>query len=143
MRSTDDVIKAVLQEAPGVVQALSDAHGAAWVGTDRVTLELCRVRIAQLLCNVDEYASELDPALVGAISAWPRSEVLTAGQHACLAFAEEFVIDVASLADAAAAAVVAELGEQGFADFVNALLVIEQRQRMRLAWARLFPDVAA
>ncbi len=143
MRSTAAVIDVVLREAPGVAQALSDAHDAAWAGTDRVTLELCRLRIAGLLGNVEESVSELDPALVAAIGAWPPSPRLTAGQHACLAFAEEFVIDVASLSDATASAVVVEIGDQGFVDFVNALLVIEQRQRMRLAWARLFPEVVA
>jgi hypothetical protein len=141
MRATADVIEGVLHEAPGVARALSDAHDAAWAGTDRVTLELCRLRITHLLGNVEESESELDPELAAAVGVWPPSPVLTTAQHACLAFAEEFVIDVASLSDGTAAAVVAEIGEQGFADFVNALLVIEQRQRMRLAWARLFPEV--
>jgi hypothetical protein len=33
-----------------------------------------------------------------------------------------------------------ELGEQGLVDFVSALLVIEQRQRLRLTWAQLFTE---
>ena len=37
-------------------------------------------------------------------------------------------------------AISAELGEQGLADFVSALLVIEQRLRLRLAWGQLFGE---
>ena len=59
-----------------------------------------------------------------------------------MAFTEQFVIDVAGLDDATCAAVRDELGEQGLVDFVNALLVVEQRQRLRLVWAQLFGDAA-
>ena len=52
------------------------------------------------------------------------------------------MIDVASLDDATAGAVRDELGEEGLVDFVNALLVVEQRQRLRLIWERLFGDVS-
>ena len=47
------------------------------------------------------------------------------------------MIDVASLDDATAIAVVDQLGDEGFANFANALLVAEQRQRLRLIWDRL------
>ncbi len=36
-----------------------------------------------------------------------------------------------------------QLGEQGLVDFVNALLVVEQRQRLRLVWRQLFGEAAA
>lgn len=141
MRSTTDVIDAVLADTPHVAQVLADMHEAALAATDPVILELCRLRVAQLLGNGDDFASDLDPALVDAVPQWFDSPVLEPAQRACLAFTEEFVIDVASLTDGTAAAVVAAIGEQGYADFVNALLVIEQRQRLRLAWGRLFPEV--
>jgi hypothetical protein len=141
MRSTASVIGTVLCDTPDIAQVLEDAHEAAWARFDRTTLELCRLRIATLLGNVGEAETDLDPAIVAAANDWPPSSLLTGAQHACLAFTDEFVIDVASLSDSTAAAVVAEISEQGFADFVNALLVVEQRQRMRLAWSRLFPEV--
>jgi hypothetical protein len=143
MRSTTEIIETVLGERPHVMAALDAAHAAANDATDPVILEMCRVRVATLLGNTDELVTELAADLLGAIPFWPSSPLLTQAQRVCLAFAEEFVIDVASLSDATAKAVVDELGEQGYADFVNALLVIEQRQRMRLAWQRLFPEVAA
>ena len=42
-----------------------------------------------------------------------------------------------SLDDATANAVVDQLGAEGFGNFANALLVAEQRQRLRLIWDRL------
>ncbi len=138
---TTELIDRVLVDAPHIAKILEEAHQAAWGVTDPVMLELCRVRVARLLGNESELSSDLDPALVAATHEWPPSPLLSASQRACLAFTEEFVIDVANLHDETAAAVVSELGDQGFADFVNALLVIEQRQRMRLIWTRLFPEV--
>jgi alkylhydroperoxidase family enzyme len=143
MRSTTEIIEVVLGDQPNVIAALNDAHSAARAAVDSETLELCRLRVAMLLGNTDELATELPDDLVAAIPLWPSSTRLTSAQRACLGFTEEFVIDVASLSDATAQAVVSELGDQGYADFVNALLVFEQRQRMRLAWQRLFPEVAA
>jgi hypothetical protein len=142
MRSTSDIIDTVLGGHDAVTGALRDAHSAAVEAVDPVVLEMCRVRIAMLLGNQDELASSLDDELVSEVPMWPSSNRLSAAQRACLAFTEEFVIDVASLSDQVAGAVIGELGEQGFADFVNGLLVIEQRQRMRLAWQRLFPEVS-
>ena len=55
-------------------------------------------------------------------------------ERACLGFCEQFFIDVANVTTKETEAIDAELGVQGLADFVNALLVIEQRLRLRLAW---------
>jgi hypothetical protein len=57
-----------------------------------------------------------------------------------LAFCEQFFIDVANVTTAETEAISAELGVQGLADFVSALLVIEQRLRLRLAWDQLFGE---
>ena len=61
-------------------------------------------------------------------------------ERACLAFCEQFFIDVANVTTNETEAISAELGVQGLADFVSALLVIEQRQRLRLAWGQLFGE---
>lgn len=44
--------------------------------------------------------------------------------------------------DATVAAVHEHLGEQGLVDFVSAVLVVEQRQRLRLTWELLFGAAA-
>ncbi len=50
------------------------------------------------------------------------------------AFTEQYIIDVSSLTDAQAADLCAHLGDEGFVTFVNALLVIEQRMTLELAF---------
>ncbi len=117
---------------------------------DPLLLELCRLRIASLLGCPAELASRtpaavaagLDEARVVVLSQWPTSPLFGSRERACLAFAEQFVIDVAGLDDATAGAVRDALGEEGLVDFVNALLVVEQRQRLRLIWEQLFGDVS-
>jgi alkylhydroperoxidase family enzyme len=132
----------VLRTQPKVLDALSAAHEAAWAAVDPDLLDLCRVRIAMLLGHDHEAVSDcLDPSLVEALPAWTSSPRFTPKQRACLAFTEQFVIDVAALDDADVAAVTAELGPDGLSNFVEALLVVEQRQRLSLAWSRLFPEV--
>jgi alkylhydroperoxidase family enzyme len=119
---------------------------AVWEGTDPITLEFCRLRMAMLLGSADELtyrtpravAAGLDEAQVGELADWPRSPRFTATQRACLAFCEQFVIDVANLDDATAAAVRSPLGDGDFVTFVHALKVVEQRIRLTLAWDQLF-----
>lgn len=144
--STDDVLDHVLTaRGDGFVDVRHDmaaAYEAAWQATSPRLLELCRVRIAGLLGATAEAAARtpgtgVDPEVLDAVAAWPNDDRFDAADRACLAFTEHFVIDVASLADDTAAAVREHLGDQGLQDFTSALLVIEQRIRLRLAWDRL------
>ncbi len=149
-RPTDEVIASVLDGHPEVSSSLDAAFEAAWDSVDPILLELCRLRIAMLLGCPAELAARtpaavaagLDESLVGELSRWPMSPLYGPIERACLAFAEQFVIDVAGLDDAIAGAVRDQLGEQGLVDFVNALLVVEQRQRLRLIWQQLFGDAS-
>lgn len=98
--------------------------------------------MGSLLGSQAQEGSELDTETVTALPRWPSSELFTDAERVCLAFTEQFVIDVATLDDPTALAVVEALGAQGFADFVSALLVVEQRQRLQLIWQQLFTEVA-
>lgn len=143
--TTDDVIGAVLAAHPDVATHLGEANTAAWDAVDPVLLELCRVRVAMLLgCETERAArtpaataAGLDEATIAELAQWPTSARYGPRERACLAFTEHFVIDVATLSDDLAADVAAHLGHQGLRDFVSALLVVEQRQRLRLAWERV------
>jgi hypothetical protein len=146
--TTDVVIAVTLEEHPDVAASLAEAHVAAWEVVDPVLLELCRLRLAQLFGDTAEFAART-PAAVAAglgestileLSAWPRSPRFGARERACLGFCEQFFVDVANVTTAETDAISAELGVQGLADFVSALLVIEQRLRLRLAWEQLFGD---
>jgi alkylhydroperoxidase family enzyme len=142
---TNDVLTAVLRQNPDIAGCLDDVHRAAWAVVDPVLLELCRLRIAQLLgCEREQeartpeaLAGGLDEATIADLRAWPTSSRFGPRERACLAFCEQFVIDVANLSDDLARALSDEVGPAAFVDFVNALLVVEQRQRLRLAWERL------
>jgi alkylhydroperoxidase family enzyme len=147
-RTTDAVLDTVLADRRDVRDALAAAWDAAWACVDPVLLELCRLRIAMLLGCADEKEVRtpiavdggLDDATVAVLARWPYDERFGRRERACLAFTEQFVIDVAGLDDTTALAVRDELGSDGLADFVNALLVVEQRQRLRQTWAHLFED---
>jgi alkylhydroperoxidase family enzyme len=144
-RDTTAVLTSGLRRHPDIAERLDDLHHAAWAVVDPVPLELCRLRIAQLLgCEPEQHArtpealaAGLDEATIADLRGWPTSSRFGPRERACLAFCEQFVIDVANLTDDLARAVSDELGPAAFADFVNALLIVEQRQRLRLAWERL------
>jgi alkylhydroperoxidase family enzyme len=143
--STAAVLDAVLAGVPDVARYLHEADTAAWDAVDPVLLELCRLRVAMLLGCQPELAARtpaavdagLDETTVAELSRWPTSPRFGARERACLAFTEQFVIDVATLSDDLADAVRDQLGPTGLMDFTNALLVVEQRQRLRLAWEQL------
>lgn len=140
-RTTDAVLAAVLRDRPAVYAHLAAAHDAAWRAVDPVLLELCRLRIAVLLgCDAERSVrtpvakrAGLDEAAVSALSQWPSSPRFGARERACLAFCEQFVIDVAGMADDLALDVAHHLGATGLRDLAAGLLVLEQRQRLRLA----------
>ena len=149
-RPTNEVIASLLSAHPDVAMSLEVARQRAWELVDPILLELCRLRIAMLLGCRAEFASRtpaavaagLDEASVDVLSRWMTSPLFGPRERACLAFTEQFVVDVAGLDDATAGAVRHELGEQGLVDFVNALLVVEQRQRLHVIWEQLFGDVS-
>jgi len=145
-RRTEEVLDAVLADHPDVRRSLAEAWDAAWEVVDPVVLELCRIRVAMLL-GCDGELAERTPAAVAAgldektvdqLSRWTASPAFGPAARACLAFTEQWVVDVAGMDDTTVARVREELGDQGLVDFASALLVVEQRQRLRLEWAALF-----
>lgn len=148
-QKTEAIVTDVLATRPQVRGHLDAAWNAAWECVDPVLLELCRLRVAMLLrCDAEvrsrtdaAAAAGLDETTIAVLADWPTSDRFGPRERACLAFAEQFVIDVANLDEATADGVREQLGDAGLIDFTNALLVVEQRIRLRLAWTRLF-DVA-
>lgn len=121
---------------------LAAAHQAAWAATSPRLLELCRLRIASLLgctaeLDVRTPGAGIDVEVVSNLASWPTDPHFDAADRACLAFTEHYVLDVASIDDDTVAAVRDQLGEEGVQNFVSALLVVEQRIRLRLMWDRL------
>lgn len=142
--TTDEVIEAVLGDGTAghtdVRAELAESFAAAVDATSPRLLELCRLRVATMLgCTAEAsvHADCVDDETVAALASWPSDARFDATDRAALAFTEHFVIDVASLDDTTAAALREHLGDDGLANFVHALLVVEQRIRLRLAWDRL------
>jgi alkylhydroperoxidase family enzyme len=134
----------VLAEQPEILAALTAVHEAAWAEVDGDLLDLCRVRMAMLLGATDSVVSHgLDDALVDDLPNWPTSTRFSSVQRACLAFTEQYVIDVSSIDDGLVADLADAVGLDDVRTFVNALLVVEQRLRLSLAWRRLLPEVAS
>jgi hypothetical protein len=134
--STDELLRHTLGHLPELLAALDELHETAWSATDHPLLDLCRTRMATLL-GLGPDAPIFDPELIAKLTDWPTSSRFSTRQRACLAFTEQFVIDVASITNEQVAAVAVELGDDGLVNFVNSLLVVEQRLRMHLIWKRL------
>lgn len=145
---TDAVIERVLAHQPAVVADLHAAHAAVWAAVDPALAELTRLRIAMMLGNEAELAvrtpgTGVEDLTPDEVSAWPTSPRFGPRERACLTYLEQHLVDVANVTDEQAAAVAEHLGPQGLADYANAVLVLEQRQRLRLAWERLFASPAS
>ncbi len=127
MAGTDALLAAVLGPKPELLTALTDVHLAARAAVDAELLDVCEARIATLL-GMDAIEPSGKP---------------TDAQLACLAFTDQFVIDVSAMTDELVAAVAAKLGADGLVNFVNALLVVEQRLRAQLMFGRLVPELVS
>lgn len=130
----------VLALRPELAEAHAALHAAVWAsGVPVETLELCRLRMAQLLdarralAERTPAAASLDEARVAALGRWTSADCFTDDERACLGFAELFVLDHHSITDEQAAAVVAALGEPGFVAFTTALSVWENQHRFDIA----------
>ncbi len=92
---------------PDLYEPFRDFYAVFWSRRllDPVVLELCRLRVAQLLGCASEQQVRYRPALdagltegqVSRLAAWPSDPTFTDGQRAALAFAEQFVIDVSGI----------------------------------------------
>lgn len=107
---------------------------------DPVSLELCRLRIAQLLrCDVastertpSAVVAGLDEAMVESLSRWSTDDRFDARRRACLGYAEQLLIDAQGVTDEHAAAVIDAIGEGGFLVLTYACGLFETTQRARL-----------
>lgn len=109
--------------------------------TDPLLLELCRLRIGQML-GLDPATRPLAPAALAAglddtwiaeLSRWPTSGRFGARERAALAFAEQWFLDPSGMTDDDCAALRTALGEPGCAAFTMGLALSEAMLRLELA----------
>jgi len=119
-------LRALRPEATGLLDA---ACARAWDAVDPELLDALRTRAAVLLGHPE--GRRVEPG-----------DRTVAG---CLAFAEQFVIDVSGIGEAEQAALSGHVGEDAVTDVVRALFLVEYALRLELVSARLFdgPVVAA
>ena len=67
-----------------------------------------------------------------ALADWPADPALDPAERAALELTEQFVIDVAAATDEQVTRLAEQLGDRSVIDFVDALLVVEQRMRLEL-----------
>ncbi len=112
--------------------ALDDAYAAAWTATDEQLLATCRDRVAMLLRHaptLDAMSSERRREL----SAWTSTERFSDRERDALDFTEQYIVDVTAITDQQTERLRVHLGDEGLVNFVNALLVVEQRMTLELA----------
>jgi alkylhydroperoxidase family enzyme len=121
---------------PAYAQALREVEAAVWT-QDQVEpelLELCRLRVAQMLgadttVTAPPVAVAPDAALVAQLRQWPTSDGFSERQRVALGFAEQLVVDAQGVSDEQAAQVIATLGDGGFLVLTYACGFFETTQR--------------
>lgn len=121
---------------PAYADALRDVEAAVWDqdAVEPELLELCRLRIAQML-GADATATQppvavpLGSDLVAELRQWPTSGAFTERQRVGLGFAEQLVVDAQGVSDEQAASVIASLGDGGFLVLTYACGFFETTQR--------------
>jgi hypothetical protein len=138
----------VSEYAPDAAAHLSRAQSVLPDQVGPVILELARLRIASLLRNEsalsrrapESVSAGLTEEMVEAIAQWPTSELFSEGDRACLALAEQFVIDVGGVSGEDVARVLAVLGPPGLYGFVQALYLFDMTQRLELSLGAVVRD---
>lgn len=101
------------------------------------TVELCRLRLAQLHRSDADFALEEHPLAAGKreqLQEWHRAPSFSAGERACLELAEVHAMDCSAITDAQADAVKQHFGEAGLVALLQALGVFDGFIRLGLIW---------
>jgi alkylhydroperoxidase family enzyme len=135
----------VVGRRPEYAAALRAVDDALWAQdvVDPIVLELCRLRIAQLLGASEEssrrtpaaLAAGLDEQMVSELQQWPTSDRFDARLRSCLGYAEQVLVDAQGVTDEQAAAVVASVGDAGLLVLSYACGFFETNARARLVLA--------
>jgi alkylhydroperoxidase family enzyme len=141
----DTVFERVVDQRPQYAAALRAVDDALWAQdlVGPIVLELCRLRIAQLLASPDELARRtpaaiaagLDEGMVSELAQWPTSDRFDARLRACLGYAEQVLLDAQGVSDDQATAVVAAMGDGGLLVLTYACGFFETNTRARLVLA--------
>ncbi len=132
----------IVGHRPCYAAVLADIEAALWRqdAVPPLLLELCRLRIAQLLgCGValahrtpQAVASGLDESLVSSLSQWPTDARFSGQARVCLGYAEQLLMDAQGVSDEEADRVIDAVGQGGFLVLAYACGLFETTQRARM-----------
>jgi alkylhydroperoxidase family enzyme len=130
------LLEQVARRRPAYGAALDAVRAALWDQDvlDAETLELCRLRIGQLL-GANPVPGRAGSGLADALSSWPTDPRFDARQRTILGYAEQVLIDALDVTDAQAQEVVDAIGEDGFLVLTYACGLFETTQRAELILA--------
>jgi alkylhydroperoxidase family enzyme len=122
---------------PGAIGAIEALHRAVWAAADPVLLELARLRIATLVGfepglevrSAQARLAGLDEDKIAMVASWPASSVFSPRERACLALAEQFVLDVNGITDTLVDDVLQYLSPAECYAYVSALSAFENLDR--------------
>jgi len=128
----------VLAARPELAAAHERLLATLWAGTvSPATLELCRLRMATLLASTAALAERTPAAVaaglteerIGRLSLWATDPSFTAEERACIAFAEQFVLDHDQISAGDVQHLTELLGTEGVVTFTTALIAWENQHR--------------
>ena len=132
----------IVGHRPRYAAVLADIEAALWRqdAVPPLLLELCRLRIAQLLgCGValahrtpQAVAAGLDESLVSSLSQWPTDARFSGQARVCLGYAEQLLMDAQGVSDEEADRVIDAVGQGGFLVLAYACGLFETTQRARM-----------
>lgn len=129
---------AALGTRPELAAAHARLLAVLWAGTvSPVTLELCRLRMATLLASQAALAERTPAALaaglteerIGRLSLWATDPSFTPEERACIAFAEQFVLDHDQISADDVQQLTELLTPEGVVTFTTALIAWENQHR--------------
>jgi alkylhydroperoxidase family enzyme len=119
--------------------ALDEVLDALWDQNvlDAATLELCRLRIGQLLGAAPEpQPGRADPTLAADLAQWPTDPRFDRRLRTVLGYAEQVLLDAQEVTDAQADQVIEQIGEDGFLLLTYACGLFETTQRAEMILAQ-------
>ena len=127
---------------PEYYELFMSDYGDSLDRADAVLVELCRIRIAQLVESAFDSSLRYQPAQaaglteekIAALSKYPESELFSDRERAVLEYAEQFAIQSSSISDDDVARVQAHLTAEEFVYLTKALGVIDQFARSNSAF---------
>lgn len=131
--------ESIIATLPSIATAFESLYASFWEQPHIAaeTLELCRLRLAQLHNSDVEWqreVCEIPPEKREGLSSWNTCSEFSDAERACLEFAEMYAMDAQSISDEQAEAVKQHYGDAGFVALVEALGIFYGMTRLSLLW---------